>query len=364
MKIKKKLQKLFKTIFQKLFFLIHGKITYTESYNDIDAIKIKEIKELNIWDLKYKCFSIKKGRIYNDSVENVCVISKNNLVPGANYQRINGELVNDQKNICLKKGTPRIKIKKNGKLLSLIQDASGENYAHWFLDILPRLKICETLYSIENIDYFLLPEIKNNFQFDSLKILNIPLNKVVNCKKFRHVEADELIITSHPWYSKGKINDEMHKIPKWIILWLRESFLPKAEFTFSHDKIFIDRSDSLFNHCKIINFDEVWNFLKLNGFKKYKLSEINLENQIGLFNSAKIIVGAHGAGLSNLIFSKPKSKVIELKPINHINKLFSRISEINNLEHHTVNSKKFDFNTNIDTGDIYVDVKNLNMLIN
>lgn len=35
-------------------------------------------------------------------------------------------------------------------------------------------------------------------------------------------------------------------------------------------------------------------------------------DQVSLFNKATIIVGAHGAGLTNLIFAKPKIHVIEI----------------------------------------------------
>jgi capsular polysaccharide biosynthesis protein len=363
MSLKKKLQQFFKKFAQEVFFLIYGKITIKKDYNFLDQNSLNKIDPMIIDNIRYNCFTITNGRIYTDLVENVAIISNNILIPGACFQKINGNLVNEKSNICLKKGTPRIKVRKNGKLLALIQDASENNYSHWLLDILPRIKIFEENNSIEQIDHFLFPELKHSFQYETLKILDIPLNKVISDKKNRHIESETLIATDHPWHKKGNIHDEMKNIPEWIILWLREKFLKYSENTNICDKIYIDRSDSLFNHCQIINSKEVWQFLKEKGFKRFKLSEINFKNQIGLFNSARIIIGAHGAGLSNIIFSKPETKVIEIRPENHVNEVFSKISKINNLNYKKILSNHSRLSINNKIGNILVNIDDISKLL-
>ncbi len=363
MKIKKKLQKLFKKTFQRLFILIYGKVNFNANYNFLDNHDLNTLDQVKIDNLSYKCFTITDGRVYTNLVESVSIISNNHLVPGASCQKISNKLADDKYNLCLTDGTPRIKKKISGTIFCLIQDASGNNYAHWLVDILPRLKIFEQNNSIDQIDYFLLPELKNNFQYETLDMLNIPLTKVLNVKKNRHIQSKKLILTEHPWYKKDTIHSEMINIPKWIVLWLREKFLKNAEYDCAHNKIFIDRSDSNFNHCKIINNEQVWQFLEKKGFKKYKLSEMSFKKQIGLFNSADIIVGAHGAGLSNIIFSKSNSKVIEIKPAYHKNKFFYRLAQINNLNHHEVFSKDLKSQINDIDGDIIVDLKDILKLV-
>ena len=155
----------------------------------------------------------------------------------------------------------------------------------------------------------------------------------------------------------------MINMPEWIIVWLRDKFLSKAENDHNNKKIYIDRSDSLFNHCKIINSEQLWNLLKKHGFRKLKLTEINFKNQVGLFNFADIIIGAHGAGLSNIIFSKPGSRVIEIKPKGHVNKFFTRVSKINNLDLKEVISKDLPLDIKNENGDILVDLNEIEKLI-
>ena len=364
MKIKNKLQKLFKVFFQKLFILIYGKISFNKNYNFLKDNTSNKLDEVILGNIKYYCFTITNGRIYTDLVESVAVISNNNLVIGAGLQKINGILKEEVDNVCLKKGTPRIKVKKKGTLLVLIQDGSENNYSHWFLDILPRLKIIEKNNLIKKIDYFLLPELKYSFQYETLQILNIPLEKILSNKKNRHLEADTLIVTDHPWYKKGYVRDEMINVPKRIIFWLRKKFLINKIYKNIYKKIYVDRSDSEFNHCKIINHEEVWGFLKNKGFKKLKLTEINFNEQVSLFNNANIIIGAHGAGLTNIIFSNPETKIIEIQPKKQLNEFFTHISKVNKLNYNRIVSKDLRLNIDNKPGDILVDIKDIEKLLN
>ena len=112
MRIKKIFQKIFKLFFQKLFILIYGKVLFEKNPNFINKSSIIKLNKVIIDNYDYNCFEIKEGRIYTDLVENVAVISNNILIPKVCVQKINGELKNEIDNVCLKKGTPRIKIKK------------------------------------------------------------------------------------------------------------------------------------------------------------------------------------------------------------------------------------------------------------
>ena len=67
------------------------------------------------------------------------------------------------------------------------------------------------------------------------------------------------------------------------------------------------------------NKESINNKKKLSYLIKYGFSIIRLENysideQINIFMNAKFIIGVHGAGLTNIIFSKPGTNVIEIIP--------------------------------------------------
>jgi len=147
-------------------------------------------------------------------------------------------------------------------------------------------------------------------------------------------------------------------MPKWIIEWLRETFLTKEKKFDSNEKIFIDRSESTFNHCQIINNEEVSLFLKSKGFSKYKVGQLSFQKQIHLFKNAKVIVGAHGAAFANLAFCSPKTKIIEIKPKYHPNYISKTIGKINDLDVKIIETPKVSKKIR-SQGDILLDINKL-----
>ena len=209
--LRKKLQLIYKLLISQIFKLIYGRIILSDKIQD--NVKFKEINKA---EHKYKFVEVINGRIFTDYIENVAIICKNQIINHVSYQQINGELKEPSFNVVIKKGTPKFKKKINGKVFSLVQGASGNNYFHWMFDILPRLIILEKIYPLSAIDYFYCPEIKP-WQLQTLSIFKIKENKIINSNYYRHILADKVLAVSHPWYHKGRILNEAKNLPKWII---------------------------------------------------------------------------------------------------------------------------------------------------
>ena len=243
----------------------------------------------------------------------------------------------------------------------LTQGASGhDNYAHWLLDIIPKIKLVSSVYNLNKIDYFFFSKI-NHFQKESLKIMNLNPNKFIDANKNRHIKADNLLAISHPYFFKKHFFYAQSRIPVWIIKFLRNFFLKKINKRQKNfEKIYIDRSDAKTNHCKLINNDELISFLKKRKFKILRLSELSFTKQLAIFYNCKYIISPHGAGLANIIFCKKKTKILEFFPKNHSNKVYKRISKINDLKYRSLYSKKIENKKN---GDIYINTKTLKKFI-
>ena len=355
------LKYLYKYSVQYFFKLIYGKVIYKNSLKISIKDSIKKIHSNSIRKLNgdyYYVYNISNGRIFTDYVENVAIINKNNILSNSSYQQVAGRLKNAKFNSVLYKGTPRFKKKIDGNVLSLIQGASGHsNYFHWLFDILPRINLFSSIYNLKKIDYLYLSEIKN-FQSRSLKILNLDKIKIIDANKYRHISANKIFAVDHPWYHGGYILNQAKNLPEWVIKWIRHSFLKSSSKFNNNDKIFIDRSESKFDHCQLDNNDEVWSFLKNKGFTKYKVGELTFEQQIYLFKKAKIIVGAHGAAFANLVFCSPNTKVIEIKPRAHPNYVSRTFAKINNLNLKIIETQKVQKKKQI-KGDIHLSLKEL-----
>ncbi len=361
-KLNKAVQKMFKEFFYSLFYLIHGKIEGIVSSNNNQRVNILEssFQKTN----KYKVYIIKGGRLYTDRVQDTAIILDNNIVEGPSFQLRPVNNVSANQNIVFKKGTPRFKKKLNGTTLSLLTGGAGnDNYFHWLFDVLPRIKICENVFDISKIDYFLLPDIEKKFQIESLDKLNIPRDKRLSSKNYRHIITDEIIITQHPYCINNDADLEIENIPIWISEWLKSVCLDKKKFN-NNDypaKIYIDRKDSVSNTKKlrsIINEEDVKDLLKKHEFKILSLSDYSFEEQVRIINSAKIIVGLHGAGFANFCFCEPNTKVVELKS-NTSGKMYENLAFNNKLEYKSVISEPIGTNFNNQYGHIKVSIDNL-----
>jgi capsular polysaccharide biosynthesis protein len=113
---------------------------------------------------------------------------------------------------------------------------------------------------------------------------------------------------------------------------------------------------------KIHNFEQIRGLLSSRGFETIFLEGLSIVEQIQLFQSAEFIVGAHGAGLTNLLFCEPGTKVLEFMPCVEMRPFFWLISDKLNLVH----GMQFCPGLNHETfqADIYVDPAKLETLYN
>lgn len=87
---------------------------------------------------------------------------------------------------------------------------------------------------------------------------------------------------------------------------------------------------------EIKDIDKLKDFLSVKYQAKYKcimLEGMSLEEQIKYFNNAKLIILAHGAAMSNMMFCKPNTHIVEVT-CDKVFGFFDVISTKLNLYHH------------------------------
>lgn len=209
-----------------------------------------------------------------------------------------------------------------GKSVLLSTDC-GDNYFHWMCHILPRIKLLEE-YGIDwnEINKIIIPETRKDFVEQTLSILDIPIHKELTIEKRTKYIFDSLIIPSKP-------NRHIHIAP-WSIDFLRETFLAKEEK--QEKKILISRKST--NGRCLQNEDEIFEILSKKGYEKIYLEDYTMYEQASLFNATKEIVAIHGAGLTNLVFCQPNTKLIELFNPSYHSCLYWNICNILNLDYY------------------------------
>ena len=244
--------------------IIYGRISLSKIKSDnINITKVFKVDNYNVKKFNYKFYKIKDGRFFTNYVENTAIILKNFLIKGASFQQINSKL-QQHKNETLFTGTPKIQKTIHGTVLVLTQGASGHNnYAHWLLDIVPKIKLVSSVYDLKKIDFFLFSKL-NRFQKQSLKKMNIDIKKFIDSNEFRHLRADNLLAVSHPYLFRKTFFFSQSHIPDWIIKYLRNFFLKKEKKKKFKKlfKIYIDRIKSKKNNYKLIKNKKFLTFFK------------------------------------------------------------------------------------------------------
>ncbi len=373
--IKKTLQNIFKKALYSIFIKFYGKIENTIENNSEKRIKIESINIENI--VKYKIYKVTSGKLYTNRVQDTAILLDNKIIEGPSFQlrhKPNGKIFNSNisENIVFKTGTPRILKELKGTVLSLLTGGGGNNnYWHWLYDVLPRFYLAGKTVELNQIDYFLLPSIKKKYQKETLDSLKIEKNKRLSSEKYRHIKANQLIITDHPYVITGDSTKDITNIPTWIINWLKKTFIIKKNINGKDitKKFYIDRKDKNTNYSSersIINENEVKVFLEKRGFKNIKLHELNFQDQVDLFYNAECIVGLHGAGFANISFCKPNTQIIELRSFN-AGLMYENLAKKNNLNYCPIitdEEQLKDYKHPNQQGGIYIPIENLSKILN
>ena len=93
------------------------------------------------------------------------------------------------------------------------------------------------------------------------------------------------------------------------------------------------------------------------------MSDYSFADQVALFNNAKEIIGLHGAAFANLIFCKPKTKIIEMRP-DTAGIVIKTLAVNNDLNYFDIISKPKTINFNNQLGDIEINIDTIKKIIN
>jgi tetratricopeptide (TPR) repeat protein/capsular polysaccharide biosynthesis protein len=245
--------------------------------------------------------------------------------------------------------------------VTLLSGLAGHVYYHWMFDILPRLELLQRSgIRFDEIDWFVINSMSKTYQQETLKLLGVPLEKIIESDRHSYIQATELIVPSFPGY--------MDWVGTGTIKFLRQTFLPHVTQSKTHySKIYISRAKA--KNRQLVNELEVSQLLHTQGFETIFLEELSVLEQIRIFVNAKIIVAPHGSGLTNLVFCSPETKVVELFSPNYIRTDYWMVSQQLQLEHYYLVGKSFDSSLgnlmyqNALTEDILVDLDSLKLIL-
>jgi capsular polysaccharide biosynthesis protein len=210
-----------------------------------------------------------------------------------------------------------------GKTVTLASP-SGWNYYHWLLDVLPRVGILEKGgVDLPSVDWFIVNGGAAHYQTSTLDLLGIPKARRVLAGQGRLYQCETLIAPSPV--------EKPDHLPPWVVRFLRDKFLPGNPTGSYPPRIYVSRSRSKYR--KFTNDAEVRAWLAQRGFTEVFTEEMTFAEQAALFASVNAVVAPHGAGLTNLAFCRPKTKVVEIYSPAYVNGCFWALANIADLDY-------------------------------
>lgn len=198
-----------------------------------------------------------------------------------------------------------------GTALVLCSDIHPLNFCHWLVDELPRIVAVGGRRDVTLI----VSEEDAAFRRESLRLCGFPAERVVGVADFSAVRADRLLVTRdlaempHPGF----------KAAPWLLDFLRArvGFAALARYGGAPTprRIFVSRDDAVGR--RVVNESTLMAALAPAGFSRVTLAGRGLAEQVALFSRATLIVGAHGAGLANVVFAPAGARLLEMFPASY-----------------------------------------------
>ena len=190
---------------------------------------------------------------------------------------------------------------QTGRALNLASCYARENYCHFLLDALPRLELfLRAGLTFADIDRILVPDFLGSSREPFFEALGLPANKILRLRPGRQYRFERLYQPSFPGVESF--------VAPWVSAFYHDRVLkPLGLRPERRRRLYVSRRQR-----GLANDEQVWAALSAWGFER--LEPTTWEDNVHAFASADLIVGPHGAGLSNVVFCSAGAHLVELVP--------------------------------------------------
>jgi capsular polysaccharide biosynthesis protein len=199
----------------------------------------------------------------------------------------------------------------------------ARNYYHWLVQILPLLEVATRELRAAGEDTITIVTTETSrFQREYIRLLTADFNNVnlVTLKLHEYVTVDQglhcNLVGSH---APLHLIDEQLQLVR--TLKKRAAIEAKPAFR----ELYISRNDGSGRTIK--NEAELIAQMQARGLEILTLSELSVRDQMLAFSEARLVVGPHGAGLSNILFSSEQTTLIELLQSTYANLCMLRLAQ-------------------------------------
>jgi capsular polysaccharide biosynthesis protein len=180
-----------------------------------------------------------------------------------------------------------------------------ENYFHWHHDILPAVMFAQQL--LGGTPFKVIVGKRTDYTEKSLQSFGIPPERVVYLQPGKTVTVERLVFLSVGFSaSPGSIHPQIRDVFRNV----KEGLLRERSSEAPAGKLFVSRGAS--QRRLLVNRGELEQRFRARGFDIVDPGVLSYEEQIRIFDEAAIVVGEHGAGITNIGFCRSGVLLVEM----------------------------------------------------
>jgi capsular polysaccharide biosynthesis protein len=197
------------------------------------------------------------------------------------------------------------------------------NYYHWLIQSLPAIDA--SLRHSDHRSVALVLSSLQPWQEETLRLLG--------CDDLPRVTlrvSDTLLLPSAEY--SDYLNDRVPQIVlRGAMATFRRLSLPVPWTHGGAEEIYVARTDA--RNRVVVNEAELIAMLERQGVRIVVPGALSVAEQIATFRAARLVIGPHGAGLSNIVFCRAGSFIYEMLPRNYANAAFNRLAQAASLNY-------------------------------
>jgi len=166
------------------------------------------------------------------------------------------------------------------------------------------------------------PLVNTAFEKELMSYAGVNAEQLVDSRKYKVTADSYYLANNDSWYFHNKhdlsvLKDKLASVETPVV---------------TGERIYIQRK----GRRKLTNEVDVINLLKEYGFTIIEDSPRTVAEQIAIYNTAKVIIGPHGASYTNIINCKAGSILIELFPDNYYPDYFRYLATVGSLKYFAI----------------------------